>query len=591
MTSLRNIYALLFPDLEPFEKSTVPLLPADIFAFCAYLVEASGAYHHIAPAVAPLANVARRIAITSKFRERAVEAGRDWLHSTAGPASIPPPPRSVKELWDRFKTHSGDDVYTQLEPLDFAPAWWEIALELLIVADEASQRLGFDISQPFYKPLDFGSAESDLLTASVFRQFQDGPRTFSTAARSVVCVQAKSRTPSVGCTLRSLTHHLALLPGQGQVRARWMVPPLRDQPKEEFDNHLGLLLVPFPFRVRGDCFRDAGVHENGRWGWFEVDQLWLPRAGDATRRMEFVDFVVDLVRQARSIGQKIDGVVLPELSLDYPLYRQLALRLATDPNIDFLIAGVSADEDKRLGNYVLLAPFFVLGRDRSSVKGFEGAFLAREKHHRWKLTESQTSDYGIATQLKSAPHWWERLDILGRGVDLVVYRGKTTLTTLICEDLARVDPCQSVLRAIGPNLVIALLMDGPQLKHRWPARYATVLADDPGSSVLTFTSFGLIDRQASLGKYDLDPTVALWKDETEGVKPLKLQADGDAIVLNLRSIQKTEHTLDGRPDAGMAEQWVLDNYTSIKAMQRPSWIRSGSAGRRKRQPLVPSLKG
>jgi hypothetical protein len=48
-------------------------------------------------------------------------------------------------------------------------------------------------------------------------------------------------------------------------------------------------------------------------------------------------------------------------------------------------------------------------------------------------------------------------------------------------------PGADVMNAIGPNLVIALLMDGPQREHRWPGRYATVLADDPGSAVLTVT--------------------------------------------------------------------------------------------------------
>jgi 5-methylcytosine-specific restriction enzyme A len=53
------------------------------------------------------------------------------------------------------------------------------------------------------------------------------------------------------------------------------------------------------------------------------------------------------------------------------------------------------------------------------------------------------------------------------------------------------------MRSVGPNLVVALLMDGPQLTARWPARYASVLADDPGSSVLTLTSLGMCLRSRS----------------------------------------------------------------------------------------------
>ena len=66
---------------------------------------------------------------------------------------------------------------------------------------------------------------------------------------------------------------------------------------------------------------------------------------------------------------------------------------------------------------------------------------------------------------------------------MTLIRETATLSVLICEDLARYDPVLTVMNAIGPNLVIALLMDGPQLERRWCGRYATALADDPGSSV------------------------------------------------------------------------------------------------------------
>ena len=39
-----------------------------------------------------------------------------------------------------------------------------------------------------------------------------------------------------------------------------------------------------------------------------------------------------------------------------------------------------------------------------------------------------------------------------------------------------------------------LLLDGPQLTSRWAARYASVLADDPGSAVMTLTSYGMVQR-------------------------------------------------------------------------------------------------
>ena len=89
------------------------------------------------------------------------------------------------------------------------------------------------------------------------------------------------------------------------------------------------------------------------------------------------------------------------------------------------------------------------------------------------------------------------------------------MVPLICEDLARPDPVADVIRAVGPNLVIALLMDGPQLSARWPGRYASVLADDPGSSILTVTSLGMALRSVPPG---MSPrrTIALWKDAAAG---------------------------------------------------------------------------
>ena len=38
---------------------------------------------------------------------------------------------------------------------------------------------------------------------------------------AIACVQPKTNTPAVGCTLRSLTHNLALLPSVASVTTRW----------------------------------------------------------------------------------------------------------------------------------------------------------------------------------------------------------------------------------------------------------------------------------------------------------------------------------------------------------------------------------
>jgi len=128
---------------------------------------------------------------------------------------------------------------------------------------------------------------------------------------------------------------------------------------------------------------------------------------------------------------------------------------------------------------------------------------------------------------------------------------------MICEDLARSDPCHEVLRAIGPNLVFVLLMDGPQLPVRWSARYATGLSDDPGSSVLTFTSRGLLarsndvlERMTVLERGTRAPnwTIALWKDAQNSAYPIECPPNSQAVLLKLRGQRSYEATLDGRQD-------------------------------------------
>jgi len=223
-------------------------------------------------------------------------------------------------------------------------------------------------------------------------------------------------------------------------------------------------------------------------------------------------------------------------------------------------------------------PFFLLGGERDKdISGWQGLILVREKHHRWKLDVSQIAAYSL-TNLNRDLSWWEELSILSRSLDLLVYRGNTTLTTLICEDLARVDPCQAVVRGVGPNLLIALLMDGPQIGARWPGPYATVLAEDPGTSVLSFTSFGLIARQNDIGEFEQASSIALWKDEKSGVRKLELQREADAIVLELAAVPKEERTLDGRRDGGSSIRWEYCRHMGVAFSDpAPDWIRTGLA--------------
>ena len=139
------------------------------------------------------------------------------------------------------------------------------------------------------------------------------------------------------------------------------------------------------------------------------------------------------------------------------------------------------------------------------------------------------------------------------------------LSVLICEDLARPDPAGDLIRAVGPNLVIALLMDGPQIKERWSARYATTLADDPGSSVLTVTSIGMSLLSRPFAGPSRGRIVALWKDAKRNA-PVEIELpDGyDGVVLSLTARWFEEFTADGRSDGKSASHPVLSGVHPVK---------------------------
>lgn len=159
--------------------------------------------------------------------------------------------------------------------------------------------------------------------------------------------------------------------------------------------------------------------------------------------------------------------------------------------------------------------------------------------------------YGLGSCLDVASNWWEHISITNRELYFVVLDNWLTICPLICEDLARQDPVGELVRAVGPNLVIALLMDAPQLASRWPARYATVRADDPGSSVLTLTSLGMAELSRPPAGSVASKAIALWKDARSGEAiSIELPKDKQGAVLSLSRVFVKEYAADGRNDGG-----------------------------------------
>jgi hypothetical protein len=84
-----------------------------------------------------------------------------------------------------------------------------------------------------------------------------------------------------------------------------------------------------------------------------------------------------------------------------------------------------------------------------------------------------------------------------------------------------------------------------------------VLAEDPGSSVLSITSLGMARRsrprdRARGSEDEKATTIALWRDAIEGEREISLEPGHDACVLSLVCRSTQEYTIDGRGDLGHA---------------------------------------
>lgn len=543
------------------DYSVPPSLATDLFAIAATLLLRSGAYHHVAPDMLNDA-AARTVAFSRDDQAALIAAGTQWRGD--GLDELPEPPPLLRDYWDQLWSSRGETLFQTLPRATPIPAWWRSALALMIIADEAAQDIGFRPAQDF-------SAQALTVEAQVNEKLKrrEHVHTFSRADTDIASVLPKSRTPSVGCTLRSLSHHLALLPPRGLARAYWVPPPGGEEAQSDRlaqGNPFNILLVPMPYKLRARSFRGRKDDRETDWGWFHVEPEWAPRT-DLSRSLEgdlgldqFWQFLQAMISDAERDVGRVHAVVFPETAMGWQTYEALAVRLRDHSSVELLVSGLfdmatkEPDGGQRLrpGNFAAMAQF-------SSGSDRRGRYpvSVREKHHRWKLDRAQIQGYALGSSLDPQFHWWEEITIESRSIDVFTLRGSATLTTLICEDLARHDPCQELIRGIGPNLVFALLMDGAQLPGRWSGRYATVLADDPGSSVLTFTSLGLIERTNDAGILPKSRKVGLWRDDRGEVVELSVPADAHGLCVTLQPTPFVEYTLDGRQDDGGTQSWRL----------------------------------
>jgi hypothetical protein len=411
---------------------------------------------------------------------------------------------------------------------------YQLLLELAAIADEACVGVGLprlgeldEAEQQFYDRCD------ELLDPSV----ESGSSLCIEIDPVTVRVLPKMHTPQTGLTVRSLSHNLAI------CTATEMVPEWRLIPNYLHDeNCLNILVIPWPRRIQPVQFCSSQPLQaemknmsKGEFGFFTFDVGSGERL--STKQVE------SLITEAERMMGQVHGIILPELALSQSDFDRLS-KYVVDKRSLFLIAGVgtpakaSKPPSHPMNEVLFSIPLF--GDYRQS------------KHHRWRLDQQQLSQYGLGSRLDPGKLWWEHICLDDRKIAFVALLPWLAVTCLICEDLARPEPVGDLVRAVGPNLVIAILMDGPQLSGRWPGRYAMSLADDPGSSVLSVTSLGMSELSRP---QDLPPgpkrnrVVALWKDAKSSTPvEIELPQDADAIVLSISERYFEEWTADGRSD-------------------------------------------
>jgi hypothetical protein len=492
-----------------------PKWPPDCFAICLALMKRTGAYSQLFLDWPPGKESAGAL---DKWINEVRDLGAQWRAHVRGRdlqfSGLETEWRAICDSFGRPLATLNDD-----RPL------LEALIKVVAVADEASEGVGAPNDPRTYVDDGFLDIASDLPDRGTLCFEID---------KSRLRVLPRMHTPQNGLTERSLSLNLSLC-DPSEVVPQWLTTPFT-----ELDS-LNILMIPWPIEVFVSQFRDATYLVRERFpegfGFFNYD---TPGADS-----ELVEFVASLVQETKRNTGRVDGVLLPELAITETKFHDIRASL---PAECFLIAGVGSK-----------------GASEVRMSFPPLAEVIQKKHHPWKLNDAQVIQYGLGGILSPSREWWEYGDFTDRRLSFVSMSDDLVVAALVCEDLARPDPVANLVRTVGPNLLFALLMDGPQLRERWAARYATVLADDPGCSVLALTSIGMSQLSRPQSGPNRSRVIALWKDALHSsATEIELPPGYDAVAVSLSLRYKEEYTADGRGDDGAAAYPILAGVHPIR---------------------------
>jgi hypothetical protein len=520
--------------------------PPDVFALTEVILERSQGYRF---ALSPPGGADWPPAGLPSWRDAVVEEGRRWsawVEDRTGPV-----PDLVAQEWAVLR----DGAASTLTELRDGGDWrlCQAVLTLHAMADEACAGLGV--------ALDTADGAGSVYRARG-RELLARTGSLARLPSHQVRVLPKVRTPPDGTSLRSLSRYASVhSPG---VEVRWHKVPARRPGRLSRDMGVNALLLPWPLRVRESDFRPVpdSVQQLAKepFGFFE----FAPTDGLD------LDLVDRMLVGARDEVDHISVVVLPESAVDCDEIDPLEALLARH-DVTGLITGVrqrSPQPGQFPGNWVHIGLSL----------GDQWVRIRQSKHHRWTLDEAQIDQYHLGGALHPHVRWWEAMEVPGRSLQLVEFGEGATLAALVCEDLAQIDDVVNVLRAVGPMVVVTPLMDGPQLSSRWAARYASVLADDPGSTVLTLTSYGMAQRSRPRG-HDASPVIALWKDPGRGIREIPLYPDAQGVLISASADRAIRRSSDGRRPVDNGGEFFDVSVYQVRAAPAGSGPADARAGR------------
>src|SRR5262245_50869371 len=497
--------------------------PPDLFALTNVLLDRSEAFRF---ALSPPAEERWPPANADDWSDAVMDAGREWAEWVEDRRGSVP--GMVAAEWAVVL----DAADLPLADLAAGRVWrvCEALLSLHAIADEACAGLGSATERADGRGAGYRGRARELLART---------GSLSRIAPRRARVLPKVRTPPSGRTAFS---RYACVKGAG-LEASWHKIPTRHLGTDPRAEHVNLLLLPWPLRVRASDFRavDGSVQrlERDPYGFFEFAPA---------ERLD-LDLVDRVLIAALDEVYDVDVVVLPEAAIDVTEIDELEAVLERH-GVSYLTAGVrqrSAGPGQLPCNWVHTGvnPRLRKGAGPPDGPGRQWFHIRQNKHHRWSLDESQIYQYHLAGALHPHVRWWEAMEVPGRSLQFVSLGEEITIVSLVCQDLAVTDEIADVIRSVGPTVVFTVLLDGPQLASRWAARYASVFADDPGSVVLTLTSSGMAQRSRPPG-LEASPIIALLNDADQGFREIPLQPGAQAVLPTAPGTRATRRTADGR---------------------------------------------